>query len=157
MRKHCDFTGKVVFDYGCNVGAMLHHLPEIKRGIGVDYDYRCVMAAINISQILERDNLVFYRHDFDKDINQLYKVIGKGGVDVALVLSLGSWVKKWRDLYTFAFLNSRVMFMETNNDNEGAEQINFLCNKLGAEITLISDASKDDTTGNYSRKLYLIK
>ena len=67
MKKFINFKDKNVVDFGCNVGAMLHHLPEIKQGFGFDYDTKCITAGNNIAKILGRDNISFYKHDFDKD------------------------------------------------------------------------------------------
>ena len=38
IKKHVNFENKNVIDFGCNSGGMLFHLPEIKQGIGIDYD-----------------------------------------------------------------------------------------------------------------------
>ena len=42
FKKHINFDGKKVLDFGCNVGAMLHHLTEIEAGCGLDYDLNCL-------------------------------------------------------------------------------------------------------------------
>ena len=43
--------------------------------------------------------------------------------------------------------------LETNNDIEGKPQLDFF-KSLNCSITLLSDTSNDDTTGNYGRKTY---
>jgi len=150
MRKHVDFKDKTVLDLGCNVGAMLHHLPEIRAGLGVDYDSKCIDAAIKIANILGRKNLLFSINDFDKN---------KGWVvpnaDIVFLLSIGSWVKSWRELYQKCLDTGAKIILETNNDEEGKPQLEFF-EKQGCEIKCIINHSKDDCTGNFGRKTYLI-
>lgn len=77
-------------------------------------------------------------------------------VDVIFLLSLGSWIKNWRELYTQSLVYSDVIILETNNDIEGKPQLDFF-KSLNCSITLLSDTSNDDTTGNYGRKTYILK
>ena len=134
---------------------MLHHLGEIKRGIGIDYDEKCITAANNISTILEKDNLDFHVHDFDRDscISMLEKIDFKP--DIIFILSLGSWVKNWKDLYGVCLLYNCKLILETNNDTEGADQLKFFQDK-GLAPNLLINNSRDDSTGNHIRKTYLI-
>ena len=155
MRTKIDFKNKNVLDLGCNVGSMLHHLNEIDHGIGLDYDEKCVSAANNISNLLERENLNFYVHDFDKDsYESMFKKINFKP-DIIFILSLGSWVKKWELLYGACLLYNCKLILETNNKSEGIPQLNFFRDK-GLKTKLILDNSKDDSTGNSGRKTYLI-
>tara|TARA_R110000868_G_scaffold409728_1_gene695796 strand:- start:758 stop:1387 length:630 start_codon:yes stop_codon:yes gene_type:complete len=155
FRKHIDFTGKNVIDFGCNVGAMLHHLTEIKSGLGLDYDTYCITAATEISNILERDNLTYRVHDFDKDGYDILK--GKIDVDpdIILLLSLGSWVTSWEELYKTALDTGATIILEINNEDEGKPQIEFFKGN-GCDVKLIVDNSLDDSTGNNRRKTYLV-
>ena len=156
MRKHVDFKGKNVLDLGCNVGAMLHHLDEIVRGFGIDYDHNCIIAGNEISKILGRDNLGLLTHDFDMDCNrELKEIITDFKPDIIFLLSIGSWVESWKKLYKMCLATGAIIILETNNDEEGKPQLEFFENQ-GKEYKLIINNSKDDCTGNHVRKTYLI-
>ncbi len=156
FRKHIDFNNKVVVDFGCNVGSMLHHLTEIKSGFGFDYDTRCIDAGVNIAELLGRDNLNYHVHDFDKDQYETVKEKITDKPDVLFLLSLGSWVKSWKDLYSLALEYDGQIVLEINNEDEGKVQIEFFKEK-GFDVKLIIDNSLDDSTGNNRRKTYIIK
>ncbi len=155
IKKHIDFEGKKVVDFGCNVGAMLHHLPEIEIGLGFDYDLNCISAARKISEILERDNLNFHVHDFDKMAYQLLEQRISFEPDITFVLSLGSWVKSWQQLYSICNDKSKQIVLELNNDIEGKPQLDYFTS-IGRTPKLIIENSNDDTTGNNLRKTYLL-
>jgi hypothetical protein len=74
-------------------------------------------------------------------------------VDVVFILSLGSWLKKWKEVYHYALEHATTLFLETNNDEEGAAQLAFFAEY---DVIMISAESKDDCTGNHRRKLYKI-
>jgi len=155
MSKFIDFKNKKVLDLGCNVGAMLHHLENIERGIGLDYDGQCVETANNISKILGKNNLLFKKHDFDIDtFDELSEKI-EFNPDIIFILSLGSWVKKWRELYEFCTKYNSIIVLEINNEIEGKEQIEFF-KHLNYTVELIIDNSLDDTTNNNNRRTYKI-
>ena len=155
MKKHLDFKDKNVLDFGCNVGAMLHHLEGIQNGAGFDYDERCIVAATSIASTLGKDNLKFNVHDFDKSGYQNLKDKINFNPDIIFVLSLGSWVKTWKELYQTCIQYNCDIVLETNNDEEGKPQLDYFRNS-GMKITLMTDNSKDDSTGNNRRKTYLI-
>lgn len=155
FRKFFNFTGKKVIDFGCNVGAMLHHLEEIEVGLGFDYDLTCIESAKNISNILGRKNLTFVRHDFDRDG---YGALSKSITfkpDVIFLLSIGSWVSSWSQLYEMSYSFHCPIFLETNNKSVGVPQLEFFRKKY-LSINLVSENSDDDTTGNIGRKTYFI-
>jgi len=157
FRKFIDFTDKNVLDFGCNVGAMLHHLPEIKEGIGIDFDPKCINAAANIAEILEYTNQKFYVHDCDKDSYKELKDKITFKPDVIFLLSLGSWIQTWRDLYSFCLEYPEVFIvLEINNEDEGKPQLKFF-RENGYEPELIVNHSLDDSTNNNRRRTYLIK
>jgi SAM-dependent methyltransferase len=157
FKKFIKFTDKNVLDFGCNVGAMLHHLPEIKEGIGFDFDQKCINAANNISDILGYSNQKFFVHDFDKNTyGDLRKKISFKP-DIIFLLSLGSWVKSWRQLYSFCLEYNNVnIVLEINNYEEGKPQLDFF-SENGFDPKIIIDNSLDDITNNNKRKTYLIK
>lgn len=157
FRKHIDFCGKKVLDIGCNVGAMIHHLHEIEEGIGLDFDERCISAANNISQILDQTNTKFLVHDCDKESYDILNEKISFKPDVIFLLSLGSWIKSWKQLYEMCLNYEDVsIVLEINNEVEGKPQLDFFVDK-GFTPQLILDNSLDDTTGNNLRKTYYIR
>jgi hypothetical protein len=155
FRNFFDFYDKNVIDFGCNVGSMLHHLVEIKAGLGFDYDLYCIEAAKDISNILGRRNLNFIKHDFDKDrYSDLLKCI-YFKPDVIFLLSIGSWVSSWLNLYEICLSYNCNIFLETNNEQVNILQLEFF-KKRNLNIELVSDNSNDDITGNFGRKTYFI-
>jgi hypothetical protein len=157
IKKFYDFTDKNVLDLGCNTGGMLFHISEIKRGIGLDYDNTCIDSCnvfktwLNLAPDYE-----FYKQDLNDFNCEAFCKEMDFKPDIIFLLSLGSWVKDWRKLYTDCFRNSKTILLETNNDTEGAPQLD-LFKQLGSKITLISSISDDDCTGNHGRKTYLIE
>jgi len=154
IKKHVDFRDKIVVDFGCNCGGMLFHIPEIKEGYGYDYDEKCISEAKNISSFFKYSNKLSFKKQDLNDITKLHSELPQM-VDITFLLSLGSWIKNWRYLYELALKKSKLIIFETNNDKEGGPQLNFFREK-NTIITLISPDSRDDMTGNYGRKTYLI-
>lgn len=155
MRQHYDFTGKTLVDIGCNTGGMMFHCLELHSAFGVDFDETCIRAA----NIIQKHVLIYPNHHFmviNLDECEPSAAFPNDHVDVVFLLSLGSWIKKWRELYTYAVHHATTIFLETNNDGEGASQL-ALFTDLECDITMISAQSTDDCTGNHGRKLYLIR
>lgn len=154
MRKYVNFNGKTVVDVGCNIGANLFHLYEIKRGTGMDYDSSCTNIGRKLSDMCYRP-LTFITHDFDRDS---YTVVSDAlqGCDIIILTSLGSWVKSWRQLYSLCNTTNATIIFETNNDLEGKPQLDFF-HSSGRNIMCISENSNDDITGNTGRKCYVIE
>jgi len=152
-REYIDFKNKKVIDFGCNIGGMLIHLGEIKEGIGYDFDRNCINAANNISKILNQENKKYHTFNFDTED---YKNLKKFNPDIVFLLSLGSWIKKWKKLYQYCIDLNCYIVLEINNTKEGEEQIQFF-KSHNLNVTLIVDNSLDDTTNNNRRKTYLIK
>jgi hypothetical protein len=152
VRKEIDLTDLVVYDFGCNLGGNLLMAPEIRYGYGVDYDKQCINVATKLSKLLQYDTTYnFQVHDFDQDSYDKLRI--KPKPNLIFLTSMGSWVKSWRELYQFC-LNFRCpIVFETNNDKEGAPQLDFF---KDCRIRKISDSSNDDTTGNHKRKLFII-
>jgi len=154
MRKHYDFTDKFVVDIGCNTGGMLFHLYEIKKGCGVDFDASCIRATDVIKEKLHIFNhLDFVGRDIQKEgIEDIFTA----RADVSFLLSMGSWLTNWRKVYETVFNNSDTIFLETNNDSEGAPQLEFFRGK-NCKIVLVIEKSEDDCTNNHGRKTYMIQ
>lgn len=148
IKRYYDFTNKTVLDLGCNTGGMIFHIPEIKKAIGIDFDEACIDAC---NYLKERLNFACQYEFYKKDLNECelnYKA------DIVFLLSIGSWVKNWEKLYRDAYAINKCVLLETNNDAEGIAQLELFFN-LGASITMVSDKSDDDITGNHGRKTYL--
>lgn len=151
-----DFTDKTVLDLGCNIGGMLLHLPEIKRGIGIDFDENCINCANYITNILKFNDLYFYKYDLNKfSLQDKMNEFNIKKIDITFILSIGSWATNWKKLYIDCINNSKNILLETNNDIEGKPQLE-LFSEYNCKIDIISENSFDDNTSNYGRKLYLI-
>ncbi len=151
MKRIISFQNKRVLDIGCNTGGMLFHIPEISVGVGIDYDQVCIDTANAFKKVFQFANqLEFVCLDLDATPLVLDKPY-----DVAFLLSVGSWIKTWRTLYRTVYAVTKLIFLETNNDVEGVDQLNFF-HALGAKIHIISHKSDDDSTGNIGRKMYAV-
>jgi len=154
IKSKVDFTDKFVLDFGCNSGGMLLHLPEIKKGIGYDFNPNCIKVANYINNILKFNNNLSFR---EKDLNEFnFNEIKDEKVDIIFLLALGSWIKNWEELYRNAVYKSDIIIYETNNDEEAKPQLR-LFKELKCDLSIISFASTDDITNNHKRKTYLIK
>lgn len=149
IKQYVNFKNKVVFDLGCNVGANLMHLPEIKEGYGFDMNDKYIYAAKNISAILGLSNMYFYNNNIE-EIN--FSLMGKP--DIVFVLSIGAYLTEWKEMFNYFYQIKATIVYETNNDIENAEQLKWL-NDIGYDIHLIIPVSDDDTTGNHKRKTYI--
>jgi hypothetical protein len=155
IKKFYDFTNKQALDFGCNTGGMLLHLPELKKGVGIDYDENCINAATYIAKKVNfSTDYKFIRADLNAF--DFEKELGDYKPDILFLLSLGSWVKDWKNLYTKSWNLAQTILLETNNDEEGIPQLMHF-KQLGARIQLVSESSDDDCTGNLGRKTYLIE
>lgn len=154
IKQSVDFKDKTVIDFGCNSGGMLLHLPEIKRGFGYDFSKECIDTANFINSVIKfNDNLSFIEKDLnDSNFPELINV----EVDIIFLLALGSWIKNWKELYTYAVNKTKLIIYETNNDQEAKPQLE-LFKELNCDISIISSQSTDDITNNFGRKTYLIK
>lgn len=157
IQKHISFDNKIVFDFGCNTGGMLLHTPAIQKGYGFDFDSKCIDSCNYIKNILNYNNDLNF---IVQDLNNfnLLEFLNKEKIkciDISYLLSIGSWVKEWRQLYESVLNISNNIILETNNDKEGLPQLE-LFQKLNCDIKCIIDNSLDDTTNNNLRKTYLI-
>jgi hypothetical protein len=158
IRQHVDLRDKTVLDVGCNTGGMLFHAPEVARGVGMDFDAACIAACRTFQEwLLFAAAYEFHQEDLD-GLDVVAWCATRGlRPHVVFALSMGSWVKDWRALYTGCMaVATEAVVLETNNDAEGAAQLAFLREDLGCSVCEISSASLDDTTGNYGRRTFLI-
>jgi hypothetical protein len=156
IQKHISFDNKTVFDFGCNTGGMLLHTPTIKNGYGFDFDSNCINSCNYIKNILNyNNNLNFIVQDLNNF--NLFEFLSKENIniDISYLLSIGSWVQNWKQLYENVLKASNIIILETNNDKEGLPQLE-LFKYHNCDIKCIIDNSLDDTTNNNLRKTYLI-
>lgn len=158
FKKHVSFNDKVVVDIGCNVGGMLHHLPEIKQGYGFDYDDKCIVAANNISKILNQDKAEFYQFDFDQRSHEDVLKIIKQKIDVVFLLSVGKWISSHKELYKFFIEQGADIILELNNNRKDQSQLDVF-KEAGLKPKLIISGSPDDNTEDNKnhRATYFIK
>jgi len=154
MRQHYNFTGKTLVDIGCNTGGMMFHCLELKSAYGTDMD----VSSIEAAKIIQKQLVIFPTYQFtvaNFDECEPSVAFPSTDVDVVFLLSLGSWIKKWKEVYIYAVNHASTIFLETNNDGEGNSQL-ALFTELDCDVTMISAQSTDDCTGNHGRKLYMI-
>jgi len=158
FKKHVSFKDKVVVDIGCNVGGMLFHIPDLKKGYGFDYDDKCIVAANNIAKILDRNDLVFSTIDLDKVPHDSLNNYINEKIDVVFLLSVGKWISTHKDLYKFFVKQGADIILELNNNRKDKEQLEVF-KELGLEPKLIIQGSPDDNTEDNKsyRATYFIK
>lgn len=149
FKEYVDFTNKTVVDFGCCTGAMLFYLDDIKSGIGLDIDDKYITAANIIKNYLNKDNLTFKVFNLEQTLDTL-----RIQADIAMCLSLGSWIKNWKELYKYCRDNTGIMILETNNEQEGVKQIEYV-KTLYSSVKMVCDKSLDDRTGNHRRQLWI--
>lgn len=157
IKKYYNFENKTLIDFGCNTGGMIFHLPELKKAIGIDFDKECIESCNYMASILKnKTEYKFIQQDLNNfDFSIFLKNNSIEKVDIIFLLSLGSWIKKWSILYKECLKYCDNIILETNNDIEGKQQLEFFKN-LNCNIILISSNSYDDTTNNFGRKTYLV-
>lgn len=154
IKPHVNFYNKSVLDIGCNTGGMLMHLPEISKGVGIDFDKCCIDAANTIADITKlHKSLKFIQGDLD--IFDLDTLAEEGPFDIIFLCSMGSWIRDWKRLYMWALHTAPTIIFEENNETEGKPQIDFFTEN-GCILKKIIAYSPDDTTGNRLRNTYVI-
>ena len=158
FKKHISFKDKVVIDIGCNVGGMLFHIPDLKKGYGFDYDNKCIVAANNIAKILDRNELTFSTIDLDKVPHESLKNYINEKIDIVFLLSVGKWISTHKDLYQFFVKQGADIILELNNNRKDKAQLEVF-KELGLEPKLIIEGSPDDNTDDNKshRATYFIK
>ena len=155
-----DFKDKVVLDFGCNIGGMLHELKGIKKGIGFYYSSKCINAANLISSANESDNLSFYVLDLDNENIQIVNdFVLDNNVDICFVLAIALWVKKWKEVVLYCSKVAPSLVYEANGDDSFQQDQFVYLKTLYSNVTLLAEKSKDDNRGdtksNQNRRLYL--
>lgn len=151
-----DFTGKRVLDVGCSNGGLLHALTEdIKFGVGVDFNAKCINAANALKAINCRNNIHFYTFDLDKeDLSMLNHFVLGEQVDVCFFFNISLWVKRWKDVFSLcANLSRTIIFEAHGNDAQQEAQLQYV-KSIYQNVSLLSEQSDDDPT-YAKRKMYL--
>jgi aminoglycoside phosphotransferase/SAM-dependent methyltransferase len=151
-----DFTGKRVLDVGCSNGGLLHALSDkVAYGVGVDFNAKCINAANALKAINRRDNIHFYTFDLDKeDLSMLNHFVFSEPVDICFFFNISLWVKRWKEVFTLCSgLTQSLLFEAHGNDDQQAEQLNFV-QSVYSSVKLLSEQSDDDPTYT-KRKMYL--
>lgn len=159
--KFLDFKDKSIADFGCSTGGILFHIKDAKTYTGIDYDKSSINSAKFIKKLIRKQNkelsdkYTFFVRDFDKiNPNELDEILPEK-IDISFLLSMGSWVKNWKQLYQYVVQKSSIVILEINNVTEGKQQLNYF-KELGLNVELIIDNSDDDITKNNGRKTYKI-
>ena len=142
-----DFADKVVLDIGCNIGGMLHALGgDIKHGVGVDFDAKCINAANMIASVNGANNLKFFTFDLDKEnIYKLWDFVPHEKVDVCFFLALVCWVDNWKGVIDFCAKVSDNLLFETNAHPEDLkkESIEYV-KTVYRDVRVLRPESPDD-------------
>jgi SAM-dependent methyltransferase len=161
FRKYINFNNKIVVDFGCSVGGILLHINELNNGIGFDFDKLSIKNANYILKQIRKENTEladkykFINLDLNLiEHNELDKFINKD-VDIIFLLSLGSWIKNWENLYSYSIKKGKIIVLETNNKEEGKKQIEFF-EKNNCKLQKIINSSTDDNTGNNKRQTFIV-
>lgn len=147
-----DFQGKALLDVGCSNGALLHHLaPQLRCGVGLDFNAKCINAANALKAVNDVSNIHFYAFDLDNDdLALLPTFLLNSKVDVCLFLNLSLWVKRWKQVLTAcAALTTTLLFEAHGTADEQREQVDFV-RTLFHDLTPLSTSSDDDPT--YSKR-----
>jgi SAM-dependent methyltransferase len=161
--KSVGLSGKAIFDLGCATGGMLLHMSNPARAIGWDFDALAIKSAQLVTREISKKapefagRFKFETVDLDKDHQSRFaRDLIENNIDIVFLLSLGSWVSAWRDYYAIAANSGCSIVLETNNDEEGEEQSDFLA-RLGLSFEEIISQSRDDNTGNIGRRTFLAR
>jgi SAM-dependent methyltransferase len=141
-----DFNDKVVVDFGCNMGGMLHHISDqIEYGVGIDYNSKVVNAANMISASNNVKNINFYTFNLDsEDVNEIDNFVLGKKVDVCFVLAIALWVKNWKKVVKYSHKVSDTLIYESNGKDEFQEKQREYLESLYSDVKLLAEKSLDD-------------
>jgi len=153
-----EFSGKTVLDIGCNQGGMLHCFEgQLKKGIGIDFDYRQINAANLLNELRGDASLQFYVFDLERDPLDLIEDFLPGPrVDIVFLLSVCMWISNWRDVIKKCAELSDALLFESNGSKEQQKQQIQCLHKTYPSVSLLADSSEDDPNKK-ARKLYLCR
>ncbi|WP_159725893.1 class I SAM-dependent methyltransferase, partial [Acinetobacter proteolyticus] len=152
------YLDKNILDIGCSTGGLLYHLSnKINKGVGVDFNTKCINAANLIKNNFNLDNLSFYTFDLDKENLDLIKSFTNSmKVDLCFFMNLSLWVKKWKEAFTFLADIAEIMVFEAHgNPSQQEEQLSFI-KSVYREVELVNEQSSDDES-YLKRSMYICK
>ena len=103
--KFLDFRNKSIADFGCSTGGILFHIENAKSYTGIDYDKYSIASARLIKKLISKQDMElsekysFFVRDFDKIKPEELEQILPNNIDISFLLSMGSWVKNWKQIY----------------------------------------------------------
>ena len=141
-----DFNGKVVVDFGCNMGGMLHHIADkIEYGVGVDYHSKVINAANMINAANNVHNIDFYTFNLDsEDVNMLDNYILGKKVDLCFVLAIALWIKNWKSVINYCYKISETLIYESNGKDDFQSEQERYIRALYPSVELLAEESLDD-------------
>lgn len=145
-----DFTNKRVLDLGCNRGGMLFKIQDrVQYGVGIDYDSNLINCCNILKCHDQSHNLNFYTHNLDT--MNILNLNWYGPFDIALMLSMSMWIKKWETYVNWIGIHCKACLFETNGSNQD-DQFKALSHHY--DIKVVNEKSLDDDR-NHDRKLLL--
>ena len=157
IENEIDIENTTILDIGCCTGGMLYPVSKkIKKGIGLDFNYKNINACNRITDYQQINNLGFYVFDLEKekleDINNFFDE----SIDIVFLFSVCMWINNWKELIKYIHKNSNILVIETNgNNNQQLEQYNYINSKYKTVKKLYDKSDDDETQKN--RKLYICK
>ncbi|MFK5951357.1 MAG: class I SAM-dependent methyltransferase [Methylococcales bacterium] len=150
-----NFTDKVVLDIGCNQGGMLREISHtIKKGIGIDYDYRMINAANHIASHKKLTNLHYYVFDLENENLDVIDNYLPEKVDIVFLLSICMWINNWEAVIEkISAITDDLLFESNGTPEQQSEQLTKL-KKTFKNVELLRSSSPDDPKQK-ERKLYL--
>jgi len=149
------FVDKNVLDFGCNIGGMLLTLsPFIRNGIGFDNHIKYINVANRLTKVSDIHNLNFYTFDIDKESFEDINHFIPQTIDICMILSIGKWIKRWKELIDYCLNISNIILYETNGHNQ-KEQLDYLISCCDVEI--IEERSLDDKLQHDRKLVWCVK
>ena len=152
------YEGKNVLDIGCSTGGLLYFLSDkINKGVGLDFNTKCINAANMVRNNFNLDNVSFYTFDLDKEnLNLINSFTNSMKVDLCFFMNLSLWVKKWKEAFIFLAEITEVMVFEAHgNPSQQEEQLSFI-KSVYREVELVNEQSSDDES-YLKRSMYICK
>ena len=150
LRKYINFKRKNILNIGCNTGGILLHLPEIKLGIGIDSDEKCIDSANIIKNSIKYNNqLIFTKGDLT-DLKLLsYEWIDKYDI---IFISERVNIENWEKLFNYCIKKGKKIIYEENNSDNIKKLAFFIAKKCKIHVNL----RKNEYDGNVSN-VFIIK
>jgi SAM-dependent methyltransferase len=121
IERYINLKDKNVLDIGCNSGNFLFEVSnKINRGIGVDFDPKCINVCNLKKNNDERNNLEFYSFDLIREpLEIMDSLIFNDVIDVVFLFSICcKWVKDYEKLIGYIAKRSKILVIEINGTPE---------------------------------------